>query len=51
MRIVSWNMQNLKESWRFLIDRHQEFDFAFVQEACTPTSHVRDHAGHWDIPQ
>lgn len=50
MRIVSWNMQNLKESWRFLIDRHQELDFAFVQEACTPTSHVRDHAGHWDIP-
>ena len=50
MRIVSWNMQNLRESWRFVVDRHQEFDFAFVQEACTPTKHVRDYAGHWDIP-
>lgn len=50
MKIVSWNMQNLRESWRFLVDRHQHYDFAFVQAACTPTEHVREHAGHWDIP-
>lgn len=50
MKIVSWNMQNKKESWRFLVDQHQETDFAFVQEACTPTRYVRDRAAHWDIP-
>ncbi len=43
-------MQNKRESWRFLVDRHGEDDFAFVQEACTPTAYVRKHAGHWDIP-
>ena len=50
MKIVSWNMQNLKKSWRFLVDRHEQYDFAFVQEACTPTSYVRQNADHWDIP-
>ena len=50
MRIVSWNMQNKRDSWRFLVDRHQDYDFAFVQEACTPTRYVRTHAAHWDIP-
>ena len=49
MKIVSWNMQNKRDSWRFLVDQHQEYDFAFVQEACTPTSYVRTHAAHWDI--
>ena len=50
MKIVSWNMQNKRDSWRFLVDRHQDSDFAFVQEACTPTRYVRKHAAHWDIP-
>ncbi len=50
MKIVSWNMQNLKRSWDFLVDQHQDADFAFVQEACTPTRYVREHAAHWDIP-
>ena len=50
MKIVSWNMQNKRDSWRFLVDRHQDDDFAFVQEACTPTMYVRKNAAHWDIP-
>ena len=50
MKIVSWNMQNLKRSWDFLVDRHQDADFAFVQEACTPTTYARSKAAHWDVP-
>lgn len=50
MKIVSWNMQNKKDSWRFLVDRHQDYDFAFVQEACTPTPYVRRQSADWDIP-
>ncbi len=50
MNIVSWNMQNKKDSWRFLVDRHQDYDFAFVQEACTPTQFARRQAAGWDIP-
>ena len=50
MKIVSWNMQNMRESWRFLVDRHQDYDFAFVQEACTPFRYVRTQAADWDIP-
>ncbi len=50
MKIVSWNMQNKRDSWRFLVDQHQHYDFAFVQEACTPTPYVRRQAAEWDIP-
>ncbi|MCY3558126.1 MAG: hypothetical protein OXH13_05730 [Chloroflexi bacterium] len=52
MKIISWNMQNKKDSWRFLVDRHQEFDFAFVGEACVPPLGAKrdaDAAG-WNIP-
>ena len=52
MQIVSWNMQNKRESWRFLVDRHQDYDFAFVGEACVPppsAQRIAD-AGEWNIP-
>ena len=50
MKIVAWNMQNKRDSWQFLIDRHQDYDFALVQEACTPPRYVRQNAADWDIP-
>ena len=50
MKIISWNMQNKRESWRFLFERHGDVDFAFIQEACTPTRYVRRQASSWDIP-
>ena len=52
MKIVSWNMQNKKESWRFLVDQHQDYDFAFVSEACVPPQNARRIAddNDWDIP-
>ncbi|MDE2744505.1 MAG: hypothetical protein OXI41_00795 [Chloroflexota bacterium] len=52
MRIVAWNMQNKRQSWRFLVNRHQDFDFAFVGEACVPpldAKRVADTA-KWNIP-
>lgn len=53
MKIVSWNMQNKRESWRFLVHpRHDEYDFAFIGEACVPPLGVRRSAvaAQWDIP-
>ena len=52
MKIVSWNMQNKRDSWRFLVDRHQEYDFAFVGEACVPPQSARRiaDASGWNIP-
>ena len=50
MKIVSWNMQNKRKSWRFLLDHHRDYDFAFVQEACTPPPYVPKDAPDWDIP-
>ena len=53
MKIVSWNMQNKRESWRFLVHpRHDDFDFAFVGEACVPPPDVVRTAksNQWDIP-
>lgn len=52
MQIVSWNMQNKRESWRFLVDRHHDYDFAFIGEACVPPRSARDIAAtkDWNIP-
>ena len=53
MKIVSWNMQNKRESWRFLVHpRHADLDFAFIGEACVPPRDVRRSAvaSAWDIP-
>ena len=53
MKIVSWNMQNKSESWRFLLgQRHDDYDFAFVGEACTPPPDVQQSAmsAGWNIP-
>lgn len=52
MKIVSWNMQNKRESWRFLVARHQDYDFAFVGEACVPPWDARRsaNAAGWNIP-
>lgn len=52
MKIVSWNMQNKRDSWRFLVDQHQDYDFAFVSEACVPPQSARRiaTASDWNIP-
>ncbi len=52
MKIVSWNMQNKKESWRFLVTQHQDYDFAFVGEACVPPGSARRsaNAAGWNVP-
>ena len=50
VKIVSWNMQNLKRSWDFLVDEHQSYDVALIQEACIPTTHARREASDWDVP-
>ena len=43
-------MQNKRKSWRYLLDHHRDYDFAFVQEACTPPPFVPKDAPDWDIP-
>ena len=40
MRIVCWNMQHKRASWRFLRERHAYADVALLQEACTPPPEV-----------
>ncbi|MCY4619292.1 MAG: hypothetical protein OXD50_12205 [Chloroflexi bacterium] len=50
MKIVAWNMQNLKRSWNFLVDQHQSYDLALIQEACIPTKYARRQAAEWDVP-
>ena len=40
MRIVCWNMQRKRASWRFLYERHGDADLALLQEACTPPPEV-----------
>ena len=52
MKIVSWNMQNKRDSWKFLVEQHQDYDFAFVGEACVPPPSVRRiaDASGWSIP-
>ena len=44
MKIVSWNMQNKRDSWQFLVNRRQDSEVAFVREACTPTRYLRKYA-------
>ena len=51
--IVSWNMQNKSESWRFLLGaRHDDYDFAFISESCDPRPRVGRTVREcgWDIP-
>ena len=53
MKIISWNMQNKSESWRFLLGtRHDDYDFAFVGESCDPRPRVGKLVREcgWDIP-
>ena len=53
MKIVSWNMQNKSESWRFLLGmHHNDYDFAFVSESCDPRPRVGRTVREcgWDIP-
>ena len=40
MRIVCWNMEHKRASWRFLRERHADADIALLQEACTPPPEV-----------
>ena len=35
MRILCWNMQHKRASWRFLSERRECADVALLQEACT----------------
>ncbi|MYA01056.1 MAG: endonuclease/exonuclease/phosphatase family protein [Chloroflexi bacterium] len=37
MKIVSWNMENRRDSWNYLIEHHADDDLGVLQEACTPT--------------
>lgn len=46
MRIVCWNMEHKRESWRFLRARHANADVALLQEACTPPPEV---AAEFDV--
>ena len=46
MRIVCWNTEHKRASWRFLCERHREADVALLQEACTPPGEV---AGRLDV--
>ena len=41
MKIICWNMQHKKASWRFLHERHADADVALLQEACTPPSEIK----------
>ena len=40
MKIVSWNMQHKRESWRRLLD--MDIDLALLQETCRPPDDVAD---------
>ncbi len=40
VRIVCWNMEHKRASWRFLRERHANADVALLQEACTPPAEV-----------
>ena len=40
MKIVSWNMQHKRESWRRLVD--MDIDLALLQETCRPPADVAD---------
>ncbi|MCY4085495.1 MAG: hypothetical protein OXG37_01060 [Actinomycetia bacterium] len=40
MRIVCWNTEHKRDSWRFLCERHGQADVALLQEACTPPKEV-----------
>lgn len=53
MKIVSWNMQNKSESWRFLLGpRHDDYDFALIGESCDPRPRIGRTVTEsgWDIP-
>lgn len=41
MRLICWNMQHRRASWRFLHERHVDTDAALLQEACTPPREIR----------
>jgi len=53
MRIVCWNTEYRKESWRYLLDKHRRDDLALLQEACTPPDDVADKLdvgpGPWKV--
>ena len=40
LRVVCWNTEHKRDSWRFLCERHRETDVALLQEACTPPEEV-----------
>ena len=40
MRIICWNTQHKRASWRFLHERHGDADAALLQEACTPPREI-----------
>lgn len=39
-RILCWNMEHQRASWRFLSENRSDADFALLQEACTPPDEV-----------
>lgn len=39
-RIICWNMEYQRASWRFLNEDRKGADFALLQEACTPPAEV-----------
>ncbi|MCY4087741.1 MAG: hypothetical protein OXG37_12895 [Actinomycetia bacterium] len=40
VRVVCWNAEHKRDSWRFLCDRRGEADVALLQEACTPPEEI-----------